>query len=134
MQRTKATFKAVREGCGMSQADIAAEADVTVQSVKKWENPSYEQMPPDDVWRFLLECRDAMHQDAREIAERIIQSCNDIEGAHDLTLDYYRTQEALDVVQLKDGADEPVGYANARMRLVGQLLDDMGVPYTYGYR
>lgn len=134
MRKTKAAFKALREECGMSQTDIAAEADVTVQSVKKWENHSYEQLPPDDVWQFLLICRNAMHQDAQEIAEQIIKSYEDTEGARGLTLDYYRTQEALDAVQLEGGVDEPVGYVNARMRLVGQLLDRLEVPYTYDYR
>lgn len=90
-------------------------------------------MPPDDVWQFLLECRGALYEDARLIAEQIIESTQAIEGAHGLTLDYYRTQEELDAVQLPD-ADEPVGYVNARMRLVGHLLDKAEVPYTFEYR
>lgn len=43
------------------------------------------------------------------------------DGAKDPILDYYRTQEELDGVQLLN--TEAVGYVNARMRLVGQMLD-----------
>lgn len=134
MRKTKAAFRALREECGLTQADVAAEAGCTVQTVKKWENPaSHIKEPPDDVWAFLLELRGAMHEDARLIAEQIIESCVALPGAHDLQLDYYRTQACLDAVQLPDH-DEPVGYVNARMRLVGQLLDKAEIPYTYRYR
>ena len=131
MIRTKAAFRALREECGLTQADIAAEAGVRLLTVKKWENPTSDiKEPPDDVWQFLLECRGAMHQDAREIAQQILDSLETVPGVHDLQLDYYRTQDDLDAVQLPD-VDEPVGYVNARMRLVGQLLDKAEIPYTY---
>lgn len=133
MRKTKAAFKAMREECGFSQQDIADEAGVSILSVKKWENPTYTQLPPDDVWQFLLSARGAMHQDAREIAEQIVESLSTIENPQDLQLDYYRKQEDLDAVQLGSGIDEPVGYYNARMRLVGQLLDKAEIPYTYRY-
>lgn len=54
-------------------------------------------------------------------------------GARDLQLDYWRTQDELDAAQLGSGVDEPIGYVNARTRLVGQLLDKAEVPYTYRY-
>lgn len=40
MIRTKAAFRALREECGLTQADIAAEAGVRLLTVKKWENPT----------------------------------------------------------------------------------------------
>lgn len=132
MRKTKAAFRALREECGFTQNDLADEFDVDVRSVKRWENPKvpgYE--PPDDVWQFVLAARGAMHQDAREIAEQVMASLS--KGDHDLQLRYYRTQDDLDAVQAGSGADEPVGYVNARMRLVGQLLDKAEVPYTYSY-
>lgn len=131
MKKTKAAFRAIREECGLTQQDIANEADVKILSVKRWENTKEDHQPPDDVWQWLLALRGAMYQDAREMAEQIVASLP--EGARDLTLDYYRTQEELDAVQLP-GADEPVGYVNARMRLVGQMLDAKEISYTYRYR
>lgn len=132
MNKTKAAFKAIREECGLSQQDVADEADVTVQSVKKWENPRYEQAPPDDVWRFLLECRGTLYADARELAGEIAASL-EVEGGKEVVLDYYRTQEDLDAVQLGTGIDEPVGYHNTRMREIGRILEQMEIPYTYQY-
>ena len=132
MKKTKAAFRALREECGLTQQDIAAEADVRILTAKKWENPNSDiKEPPDDVWQWLLALRGAMYQDAREIVEQIIASLP--EGANDLYLDYYRTQEELDAVQLPE-VDEPFGYVNARMRLVGQMLDAKEIKYTYRYR
>lgn len=132
MKKTKAAFRAFREECGLTQQDIADEADVRVMTVKNWENPSKpNSVVPDDVWQFVLGLRGAMYQDAREIVEQIISSLPD--GAKDLYLDYYRTQEELDAVQLPE-TDEPVGYVNARMRLVGQMLDEREIHYSYRYR
>lgn len=37
-------------------------------------------------------------------------------------------------VQLEDGADEPVGYCNARTREVMRLLDQAEVQYRIEYR
>lgn len=134
MKKTKAAFRALREECGLTQQDIADEADVHLRSVKRWESPSFPSIePPDDMWAFVLAARGAMHEDARSIAEQVIESLRGVNGPRDLALDYYRTQEDLDAVQLGSGADEPVGYVNARMRLVGQLLDKAEIPYTYRY-
>lgn len=132
MKKTKAAFRAFREECGLTQQDIADEADVRVMTVKNWENQNKpNSIPPDDVWQWLLALRGAMHEDARRIAAQIIDSLP--EGATDLYLDYYRTQEDLDSVQLPD-ADEPVGYVNARTRLVGQMLESQEIKYSYAYR
>lgn len=131
MKKTKAAFRAIREECGLTQQDIADEADVKILSVKRWENTKEDHQPPDDVWQWLLALRGAMYEDARHITTQIIESLT--EDAKDLVLDYYRTQEDLDSVQLPE-ADEPVGYVNARTRLVGQMLDAKEIKYSYTYR
>lgn len=131
MKKTKAAFRAIREECGLTQQDVADEADVKILSVKRWENTKEDHQPPDDVWQWLLALRGAMHEDARQIATQIIDSLP--KGATDLCLDYYRTQEDLDSMQLPN-ADEPVGYVNARTRLVGQMLEMKEVKYSYAYR
>ena len=131
MKKTKAAFRAIREECGLTQQDIADEADVKILSVKRWENTKEDHQPPDDVWQWLLALRGAMYEDARHITTQIIESLT--EDAKDLVLDYYRTQEDLDSVQLPE-ADEPVGYVNAGTRLVGQMLDAKEIKYSYAYR
>ena len=74
-----------------------------------------------------------MHEDARMVAEQIVEGLGAVDGAHNITLDYYRTQADLDEAQIGSGTDEPVGYVNARTRLVGQLLDREEIAYTYRY-
>lgn len=132
MKKTKAAFRAIREECGFSQQDIADEADVSIRSVKFWEDTREDRQPPDDVWSFLLAARGALYQDAREIAEQIAESLIKSD-ATDLQLRYYRTQEQLDAIQIANGTDEPYGYANARMREVARLLDKAEIPYTFSY-
>lgn len=119
----------MREACGMSQQDVACEADVRIMTVKRWENPAIDGcMPPDDVWMWLLQAKAALMEDARDAADRIVAGC----GSGDaVSLTYYRTQD-----QFEDGGtgiDEPVGYANARTRAIGDLLEKAEVPYTYRY-
>ena len=111
---------------------MADEFGVKVLSVKRWESDREPNQPPDDVWKWLLACREAMERDARELARAMVASLREA-GGSEVVLDYHRTQEGLDAVQLGCGMDEPVGYFNARMRLVGSLLGEAGVPHTYAY-
>lgn len=120
MLKTKAAFRAVREECGYSQQDVADEACVTVQSVKKWENPNVaSHNPPDAVWLYLL----AMREDMRAEAEAAARRLADAFDGDEVVLSYYRTQ---------DGGNS-VGYQNATMLAVGRILDRMEIPYTYQY-
>ena len=51
--RTKAGFRAAREGVGMTQHALARELGVEVRSVKRWESPDAPQVPPEDAWDVL---------------------------------------------------------------------------------
>lgn len=133
MQYTKAAFKAIREECGLSQQDVADEFDLSISAIKKWENPKYDRNnPADEIWQWLLECRAAMYSDAHDIAGEIEASI-EVESGKAVVLDYFRTQEDLDAVQLSEGVDEPVGYFNARTRAVARILESHGVKCTYAY-
>ena len=103
------------------------------RSVKRWESDESANQLPDDGWAWLLEARGAMHEDARIIACQIAESFAEVPGAGEVVLGYYRTQDALDVAQAGSGADEPVGYANARIRLVARLLEQKEIPYRYEF-
>lgn len=132
MIKTKASFRALREECGLTQEQLADEMDVDRRSVKRWESPHAPVEPPDDVWAWLLAARGAMHEDARLLAEQIVENYRET-GAREITLLYYRSQQDLDAVQLGGDIDEPVGYANARMRLIARLLEQQEIPYHYEY-
>ena len=50
----KADLKAVREAIGINQIDLANMLDVTVRTIKRWEQIGWEE-PPDYVWEQLQE-------------------------------------------------------------------------------
>ena len=128
MEKTKAAFRAMREVCGLSQQDVADEAGVRVLSVKRWENPNEPNMPPDDVWAFLLACRDELIATAKAMAD----SARDLPGNR-AVLTYYRDQAQLDAVQLSTGNDRPVGFANAITRRAAALLEVSGFQVEFEY-
>ena len=129
MDKTKANFRAIREACGMTQSDVSGETGATVGVVRSWEDPSCGVLPPDDVWAWLLMARDAMVMDACEGVEQIMAA----RIGQTIALLYFRTQDELDAVQLAQGIDEPVGYHNARMRMIAQMLSEREVPYEFVY-
>lgn len=129
MMKTKAAFRALREECGLTQADVASQADVRVLTVKRWESHNINDcMPPDDVWLLLLERRDALEEEARAAVEAIKRMHR---GNEPVAIRYYRTQEQLDEVQLD--RDRPVGYVNAVTRRCMQLLSELRIPYDVFY-
>lgn len=129
MDKTKANFRSIREACGMTQSDVSGEIGATLSRIRSWENPSCGVLPPDDAWAWLLMAHDAMVTDARETVEQIMATRN----GQTVALPYYRTQADLDAVQLAQGIDEPVGYHNARTRMVAQMLAANGMPYEFVY-
>ena len=50
----KADLKAVREAMGINQIDLANLMNVTVRTIKRWEQIGWEE-PPDEVWDLLFE-------------------------------------------------------------------------------
>lgn len=132
MRKSKTAFRAIREECGLTQQDIADEADITVRSVKRWEREGVEGYePPDEVWEWLLSVREVMRADAEAMAERLMQMAASIQWSKPLTISYYRTQAELDAVQLSAGLDRPVGFANATARRVADILEENGWEVEY---
>ena len=129
MDKTKANFRAIREACGMTQSDVSGETGATLSRIRSWENPACGVLPPDDVWAWLLMAHDALVMDARDAVEQIMSS----RTTQVVALPYYRTQDDLDAVQLAQGIDEPVGYHNARTRMIAQMLAEREVPYEFVY-
>lgn len=129
MEKTKATMRAIREGCGITQAELADEFDVLVRTVKRWENPAHPSAVPDDVFEWLVTAHLDMHMRAIGIARSIAEE----HGEGEIVLPYFRVQEDLDEVQLPLGQDQPVGYFNATMRRVFDILAEMGLSVSFGY-
>lgn len=127
MIKTKAAFRALRESCGMTQKNVADEADVAMFSVKRWENEDESShQPPDDVWEWLVECHQSMIAEARESAEKVLALAEEERNDGPIVIRYYRTQDALDAAQLPIGMDRPVGYVNAIAMRAAEIIEDSG--------
>ena len=130
MQRTKATFKALRETVGLSQDNIAELCGVTVTSVKRWERPG-RQEPPADAWKLVL---NAYSDHCAAVAAALDQVDELVEAlGHDpdlVPITYWRTQEQYDALGRDPGF---VGVVNARARAVGDALlsQDIEVEWRY---
>lgn len=131
IEKTKAAFRAVREECGLTNQDVADEAGASLAAVRKWEYETrpYNQ-PPDDVWAWLLACREGLYEEARRAVNEALAMHR---GDAPVVLTYYRTQEQLDARQLAAGMDRPVGYINAITREVARQLCDKHVDVVLAY-
>lgn len=129
-QRTKATFKALRETVGLSQDNVARDLGVAVTSVKRWERPGY-QYPPADAWEYLLDAYQA-HCDAVNGALEQVDEISDLAGYDPklVPITYWRTQEQYNELGRDPGY---VGVVNARARAVGDelLLRDIEVEWRF---
>ena len=130
MQRTKATFKALRETVGLSQDNIAELCSVTVASVKRWERPGF-QNPPEDAWGILLDAYSA-HCDAVAVALGQVDELAEALGYDPelVPITYYRAQAQYDELGRDPGF---VGVVNARARAIGDALlsQDIEVEWRY---
>lgn len=123
MGYSKADFKARREALGLSQANVADEADVTVTSVKRWERPGFPE-PPEDVWHWIELCEQAQH----EAVEAAVSAA--IVNGKQVQINYYRSQEQFDECGRDSG---PFGMANASSRLVAARLKALKIDVDFSY-
>ena len=128
MQRKCAEVKALRESVGLSQADLADLAGVTVRSVRRWERDI---TPPEDVLglleRYVIRKAKAVEA-ALETVERITEQMG---RAPDLVpMTYYRSQSEYDELGRDPG---PVGVANANARAAADALMARGVAVEFRY-
>lgn len=65
----KADLKAVREAVGINQIDLANLMDVTVRTIKRWEQIGWEE-PPDEVWDLLFDLVQDHERSVAELVER----------------------------------------------------------------
>lgn len=63
----KPDLKAVRESIGINQIDLANMMNVTVRTIKRWEQIGWEE-PPDEIWDLL---EDLVYDHERSVAELV---------------------------------------------------------------
>lgn len=124
----KAWFRATRELCGISQQDVADEADVRVLTVKRWERLDGPE-PPEDVCRWLLDALEDHDSAVDELCAAHVSGSGPVAA-----LALFRTQEECDrAFGGTEGADVPFGYRNAIARSAAERLTRMGFPVRWRY-
>ena len=128
---TKADFKATREYCGLSQADVARDLNVNVQTVKSWEHPQKWEIPADVV--AYMELQAAAHDEYVRVAiEEMLRATRGIPASERpvIELTYYRNQGDYDTRGRDVGS---VGVVNARARSIAQALRELGYEVRFCY-
>lgn len=131
MKLTHGMTKAIRERVGLSQQDVADALDVTVLTVKNWENPNGYTIS--DAYQTLLANALADHQLAVKAAKDAVmaQEAQHGEAPRLVRLYYYRNQADYD----KYGRDAgKVGVVNARIREAYTLLQYEGYDVYLVYK
>lgn len=127
MERTKTSFRAIREIIGLSQADVADMAGVSVTAVKRWEHPDGPE-PPEDAWDELMTWLDAHRKYVAGVVDIVKSASDGLQAPSRVTLPYYRTQAEYDAC----GRDEGVySVVNARARAIWQTLAMDGVEVDF---
>lgn len=121
---TAADFRAMREGLGLSQADVAKAMMVNAQTVKRWENGRYP--VPDDAWRWLKRVKQSSDCAVNDAFSSLVES--GASGTVHVT--YYRTQDEFDAFGRDVGF---FGVANANSRKVAELLERRGIRCEFHY-
>ena len=129
MIRTPASFKALREGVGYSQAELADVLGVSERSVKRWEQTATDHLAPDEAWE-LLEDTKAKQDSTVESTLGLVDVMTSTGRSHPVELPYWKSAEHY--AQWMDGGSWLV--ANATARKVAEGLDARGVEYGFVYR
>lgn len=126
MPSKKAWMRAAREICGLSQHDIAIEADVNERTVRRWEKPG-EQEPPADVIAWLTTALEEHRQAVIDFVEDITSKAKP--GSR-ILLTWYMNQGQRDY---EGGVDSPYTYDNAIIRSSAEKLVDLGYIVEFHY-
>lgn len=127
----KTQFRAYREMAGMTQLDFAKEMGVTVESVKKWENPKYTQVPPEDAWDILQKAIDRQNEIVEFAIKKFESLKDEFEEKPGVMLPYWRTQE--DFEKAHPGESGSYTMSNANARLIAFELKKRGYHITFGW-
>lgn len=119
MRSKKAWMRAARSVCGLSQQDVAVEADVQSRTVRRWEREG-DVEPPDDVIRWLATALEEHRNAVNDFIDEITSNTN--KGSR-ILLTWYANQEQRDI---EGGTDTPFTFDNAITRSVAERLIDLG--------
>lgn len=125
---SKADLRALREMVGLSQQQLADLVHVSRETVKRWENESYDWDAPADVWTLLYNLRDRQRQAVDAALDMADGMPND--APTETVISYYRSQAQYDACH-PDGGLYTIANATARAIGMALELDDLPVRYEY---
>lgn len=130
--RTKTDFRALREMVGMTQSVLAHQLGVQVISVKRWENPSTEWMPPQDAWDVLDDARERQKWVVSTAVDKALETTEQAERDPEvIDLTYWHSAE--DYEQAHPGEGWGWQMANANSRLAAARLEELGYKVAFGW-
>ena len=121
-----ARFRAIRETCGVSQAQVARAMGVREITVRRWES-GRTPVPP-DAGEWLLEAAEEHQRGVDEAVERIAG----LPKGSTVAMTYYRSQEQADI-EAGPGEAGPYAFLNAITRSAAERLAQMGYSIDYAY-
>ena len=122
----KAFMKAVREICGISQSDLADEADVSTRTIKLWEQPDKPE-PPEDVVEWL---KHALIEHDSAVNELVSTVISNTPPNGTVVLRWYKDQAQRDY---EGGADVPYTFSNAITRSAAEQLGRLGYKVMFAF-
>lgn len=131
MKKNKASFRALRDDCGLTQQDVADYFGVRVLSVKRWENDKEPSQPPDDVWEWIVDLNNAITAEAQMWADKVITMADEEDNNDPIYIAYYRTQDDLDRFG-KD--DRPYSLVNTISRKAASIIEAAGYDVQFAYK
>lgn len=127
----KTQFRAYREMAGMTQLDFSKAMGVTIESVKKWENPKYTQVPPKDAWDILQKAIDRQEEIVKDAIKKFESLKDEFGEKPGVMLPYWRTQE--DYKKAHPNEEGSYTMAKANIRLVAFELKRRGHYVSFGW-
>ncbi len=129
--RTKADFKALREACGLSQQNVADALGVHLQTIKRWEKPSFPYAVPDDAFDYLDSVAESQANQVNYMLGVVAQQVEQFGKNPVLVpITYYRDQQMYDTYGRDKG---PFGWPNAVARKLAYELAKRGISYLFRY-
>lgn len=127
-QHSKADFRAMREGIGLTQQNVADHFGINTRTVKRWEHPDWGEIP-EDAWEYLEDMAERHDKMVEDMSAAMV-ACSRESGVTSLTITYYRDQQQYN----EHGRDAgPVGFVNSVARDIAAECGRYGLDICFRY-
>ena len=128
----KAQFRATRELVGLTQADVAEDLGVAIQSVKRWEREDMKNYSvPETALAYIHEQKDSFIKSVTRLYNSFFESIESGDADIDaLPLTYFRDQAMRDRALEEPGRFSQI---NAIARAVATMLEVEGYHVSWTY-